>query len=79
MSLPLRIHRAWVRLCIDARRLWAWHTAQMRTNGRYARAIIDGAVRLLWQETIDRFLIVLGQVLIEIFTILRQDGISTAN
>lgn len=79
MSLPLRVHRAWVRLCIDARRLWAWHARQMRTNGRYARAVIQGAVRVLWQETIDRLLIVLGQVLIEIYTILRQDGIATNN
>ena len=74
MKLPTRVHRAWVRFCIEARRLWAWHHAQMNANAPYARALVQGVVRALWQESVERVLVVLAKATVELFVILRRDG-----
>lgn len=74
MSLFRRVTRAWIRLCLEARRLWDWHHAQMQTNGRYARAFVQGVVRALWQRTVERFVFALVEALVEVYLILRQDG-----
>jgi hypothetical protein len=74
MTLPQRVHAAWARLCIDARGIWEWHRHQMDTNPHYARAFIEGVVRALWQDSIEKFLLVLFSVLAELLRILRRDG-----
>jgi len=72
MSRPTRIHNA--RVCLGARRLWTRHHQLMQTNARYARAVVEGTVRALWQRSIERCLVVLAHVVIEVYKILREHG-----
>lgn len=69
-----RVYRAWLRMCLDARRIWQWHHAHMNTNAPYARALVRGLVRAVWQESIERMLIVLAKAAVELYIILRRDG-----
>jgi hypothetical protein len=76
MTLPRRVHNAWVNLCLDAQAIWTWHRYQMDSNPRYARAFVQGVVSALWQDSIEKFVVVLLNVATELFKILRQDGVN---
>ena len=71
-----RVYRAWVRFCLELRRVWRWHHNQMTDNDPYARALVQGAVRALWQDSIERMLGVLARAIIELIIILRRDGLN---
>ena len=71
-----RIYRAWIRFCHDLRRIWNWHHAQMNNNAPYARALVQGVVRALWQETIERMLGVLAKAAVDLYVIVRREGIN---
>ncbi|MRJ75455.1 hypothetical protein GEV29_02805 [Aeromicrobium sp. SMF47] len=77
MTMPRRVHAAWVRLCIDAQTIWKWHRHQMDTNPSYAHAFVCGVVKALWQDSIEKFLLVLTSAIGDLFKILRRDGINT--
>lgn len=74
MTLPRRVHNAWAHLCLDAQVIWRWHRDQMDSNPYYARVFIQGVVKALWQDSIEKFLITLVNVATELFKILRRDG-----
>ncbi len=74
MSFLRAVSRICGQICDGVRRVWSWHSTQMQHNGRYARAFIQGVVRALWQGTVERFLFALGEALVEVYLIVRQDG-----
>jgi hypothetical protein len=46
--------------------LWEWHHHTMSTNPPYARILIQGVVKALWQETLNRCFIVLARTVAEL-------------
>ena len=75
MTFP-KIRRACARLRKAAKKLWSWYHNQMDHNDRYGRTLLQGVVRALWQETLERFGGVLLAVFIELLKILREDGLN---
>lgn len=55
-------------------RMWSWHHYHMQAGGRYARTVIQGVVRAIWQPTVGRGLAVLAIVIAEVLRALSEDG-----
>ena len=51
---------------LDGRDLWEWHLHKMNSNPPYARILIQGVVKALWQETFVRCLVVLAKTLADL-------------
>jgi hypothetical protein len=71
-----RVYRGWLRFCLELRRAWRWHHALMTDNDSYARVLVQGVVRALWQESVERMLGVLIRAAGELLIILRRDGLN---
>lgn len=74
MSFARMLKRHWQRLKTTAERVWAWHHAQMQASGRYARTVIQGVIRAIWQPTLGRYLTVMAMVIAEVLRVLGEDG-----
>ena len=64
--LALTAIRTLISRLLQGRDLWGWHHHKMATNPSYARILIDGVVKALWQQTFDAFLRVLTRTVMEL-------------
>ena len=48
--------RTLARRYLQGRDLWGWHHQKMHAHPPYARILIQGVVKALWQETFEAFL-----------------------
>lgn len=70
--VQLKIIQAVLRRALRGRSLWAWHHHQMTTNPPYARILIQGVVKALWQDGVDRAAIVLARTVTDLARYLRR-------
>jgi hypothetical protein len=64
--IALTAIRTLISRLVQGRDLWGWHHHKMATNPTYARFLIDGLVKALWQPTFDAFLRTLSRTAIEV-------------
>jgi len=66
MSSLNRVRLIGLGLYPGAKAVWAWHHRQMRTDGRYARTVIDGLARAAWQDSPERFVLASSRVAVDL-------------
>jgi hypothetical protein len=70
--VPIRILQVVLRRALKGRSIWEWHHHQMTSNDPYARILIQGVVKALWQKHADRALVLLAKTVIELARYLKK-------